>query len=171
MQLFMKPDIQPILKRNRRINWRRGSAELVGLALVLPIICFILIVSMGVMQVGIMRLAVEHSTYMAARAASTCDLAYDANRTGVPSEAIIEAENAAKMTLANNTFGIDIDNVEVHIELVGGTSAAGGEIRWEKGALIKCTVIVPFQMFSGGANNGTVTGSTYIMVERPTRIY
>lgn len=157
--------------RKRPVDWRKGSAEMIGFALVLPALCILLLLSVGIIQTGLMRQMVEYSTYTAARAAVTCDIEYGTQGGGVPEPVVEAARNAAKMTMQNSTFGIDADRIAVSVELVGGTSSAfGGGITWEKGALAKCTLTVPFQAASSFEEKD-MTSTIYIMVERPARTY
>lgn len=151
-----------IKKLKRRINWRKGSAELIGIALTLPVLCVLLLMIVGVIQSGIMRQSLEYTTYLSARAAVTCDSAEAAS---------IQARNTAIMTLEDNTFGIDLEQVRVTVELVAGTSDVGGSgITWEKGALAKCEITAPFKSIATFTEE-QMTSTLYMMVERPARTY
>lgn len=157
--------------KRKAIDWRKGSSELIGFALVLPALCILLLLSIGVIQTGLMRQMVEYSTYMAARAAVTCDVEYGTQGGGVPDIVVDTAKATARATLQGTSFGVDIDDINVSIELVGGTSSVfGGGITWEKGALAKCTVTVPFKAVSSFEEKN-MTSAIYIMVERPARTY
>ena len=86
------------------------------------------------------------------------------------SEAQAQARVAAISSLSGSSFGIDLENVEVNVTLVGGTSSAmGGGITWEKGALAKCEVVVPYESLLFGDTH--IKADLYAMVERPARTY
>lgn len=149
--------------RNRKIDWKRGSAELIGIGLALPVLCVLLIMIVGIMQAGIMRQTMEYATYMAARAAVVCETQQAAQT---------EATTTAKMTLQDSSFGIDIDAVTVSVQLVGGTSSTtnGSQIEWEKGALAKCEISVPYRSLINFQDT-TMNSIIYMMVERPAHTY
>lgn len=148
-------------KKTTTVNWKRGSAELISIGLALPILCLMIIVVVGIIQTGLMRQALEYATYLSARAAVTCE---------TQQEAATQALTTAKMTMQESTFGIDVDNMSVDLELVGGTSATEGGITWEKGALVKCQVTVPFRSLISFTDTN-MTAILYMMVERPVRTY
>lgn len=151
----------------KKIDWHKGGAELIGIGLAMPVICLLLIMIVGIMQAGIMRQSLEYTTYMAARAAVTCETS---------TEAIEQARTTALMTIADSSFGIDVDAVTVSLQLVGGTTAATSAkselngIGWEKGALAKCTVQVPFRSLINFQDQ-IMSSTIYMMVERPAKTY
>jgi len=153
--------------REKKIDWRKGGAELIGIGLAMPVLCLLLIMIVGIMQAGVMRQSLEYTTYMAARAAVTCETA---------SEAQAQATTTALMTIANSSFGIEVDAVRVSLQLVGGTTAASSAqssldgIGWEKGALVKCQISVPFRSLISFRDE-TMTSIIYMMVERPAKTY
>lgn len=149
--------------RRRGIDWRKGGAELISIGLAMPIICMLIIMCVGIMQAGIVRQALEYATYMAARAAVTCDS---------QSDAVVQAASTAKMTMAGSSFGVDLDQMVVTVELVGGTSSAtnGSGISWEKGALAKCRVTVPYRSLTTFTDE-TMSSAIYMMVEKPAHTY
>lgn len=152
------------IKQNqkKKIDWHRGSAELIGIGLAMPVLCLLLIMIVGIMQAGIMRQSLEYTTYMAARAAVTCETS---------AEAMEQARTTALMTMADSSFGIDINAVTVDLQLVGGTSSTSGSgITWEKGALVKCQISVPFRSLINFQDQ-TMTSIIYMMVERPAHTY
>lgn len=160
MQLNLKPLREP------KINWKRGGAELIGIALAFPLLCAMIIMAVGVMQTGITRQSLEYANYMGARAAVTADN-YETART--------QAASAVKMTLNDNTFGVDIDNVSVNIDLVAGTTAAGSNsssngITWEKGALAKCETVVPYKSLFDFQEH-QMKSTLYVMVEKPAKTF
>lgn len=154
---------------HKKVDWRKGGAELIGIGLAMPVICLLLIMIVGIMQAGIMRQSLEYTTYMAARAAVTCETS---------TEAIEQARTTALMTIADSSFGIDVDAVTVKLQLVGGTSSTSGGaseawqngITWEKGALVKCQIDVPFRSLINFQDE-TMTSIIYMMVERPAKTY
>lgn len=149
------------LKKYNRKNWNKGSGELISMALVLPVIIFLIFTIIGVIQLGLIRQTMEYSVYLSARQAVVCE---------GQAEAEAAALSAAKMSLSSSTFGVDIDNVQVQLRLVGGTSGSGNEITWEKGALLECRLLVPAYAYL--SREGQYYSTTiYMMVERPARTY
>lgn len=154
----------------KKINWKKGSSELISMTICLPLLLFIIYAMVGVIQLGLMRQTLEYTVYASARAAVVCD---------DPGEAQRQAKNVAVTTLANTTFGGDIDNIQVNLKLVGGTSQASGAgasehsmdgIRWEKGALLQCEIVVPMFNFSILGKDSMRT-TLFMMVEKPARTY
>jgi len=149
-------------KRMKAICWRRGSSELIGFALIIPLLAALIFTIITIMQLGLVRQTLEYATYMSARSAVVCE---------DYSTALTQAQTTARMTLANSTYGVDSDNVGVHLELVGGTSSTSGSgITWEKGALLKCEVTAPISQFIN-ILDGDMSSCIYVMVERPARTY
>lgn len=147
--------------KKKKINWKSGSAELIGIGLAMPVLCLMIIAVVGIMQTGIMRQALEYATYMSARAAVSCETAEEAQR---------QAEATCLMTMEDNSFGVETEDVDVDLQLVGGTSSTNGGITWEKGALVKCQVTVPFKSLISFSETN-MTSIIYMMVERPARTY
>lgn len=153
------------LKKLKDIRWNRGAAELIGFALILPCIAIILFSVITIFQVCLARQTLEHTTYMAGRAAVVCE---------TYQSALSQAQATARSTLADSTIGVNPEDVTVSLDLVGGTSnATGSGITWEKGALVKCTVKIKIDeiMTLGSGSDGTMESTIYIMVERPARTY
>lgn len=154
----------------KKINWKKGSSELISMTICLPLLLFIIYAMVGVIQLGLMRQTLEYTVYASTRAAVVCDN---------PTDAQIQARNTAVTTLENTTFGGDVDNIQVNLKLVGGTSQAGGTgasasamdgIRWEKGALLQCEIVVPMFNFSILGKDSMRT-TLFMMVENPARTY
>lgn len=154
----------------KKINWKKGSSELISMTICLPLLLFIIYAMVGVIQLGLMRQTLEYTVYASTRAAVVCDN---------PTDAQLQARNIAVTTLANTTFGGDIDNIQVNLKLVGGTSQASGAgasassmngIRWEKGALLQCEIVVPMFNFSILGKDSMRT-TLFMMVEKPARTY
>lgn len=150
------------LIKKKQIDWKKGSSELISMAIVLPIIFMLIFSVIGIIQIGLIRQTLEYTTYLSGRAAVVCE---DYNT------ALAQATSAAKMTMAESTFGANADEVTVKLELVGGTSSTTGSgIEWEKGALLKCQVIVPAYEFLSFSHKD-LTSTIYMMVERPAKTY
>lgn len=154
----------------KKINWKKGSSELISMTICLPLLLFIIYAMVGVIQLGLMRQTLEYTVYASTRAAVVCDN---------PTDAQLQARNIAVTTLANTTFGGDIDNIQVNLKLVGGTSQTSGPsasehsmdgIRWEKGALLQCEIVVPMFNFSILGKDSMRT-TLFMMVEKPARTY
>lgn len=146
--------------QSKRINWKKGSAELIGFALVLPVLCALIMISLGIIQTGVMRQSIEYATYMSARSAVTCDT-YSKAQEQAKSTAIANLSSSAKTA----------DQAKVTVTLVGGTSSTTGSgITWEKGALAKVTITLPFKSIID-LKEHTMTSTMYMMVERPAKTY
>lgn len=155
------------INHRRKIDWKKGGSELLSMALVLPIFCWMIVSLVTLMQKGVIRQTLEHATYMSARAAVVCE---------TPSSARAQAQSTARSTMSSNSFGITPEDIQVSVELVGGTtsttsstSLSSGGITWEKGALAKCEVTVPYITMTG--REESITSTIYMMVEKPARRY
>jgi Flp pilus assembly protein TadG len=145
-----------MLARLRKIKWERGSGELLGFAIALPLILIVFCAIIMAAQLGLARQALEYALYTAGRAAVV--------QNDFPS-----ARNAAEMVagteLYSGTFGIS--GFEIDIETVGGSyDASSGTVRWEKGALVKVVVTIyvdTIAPFSDSVLSSEIT----MMVERP----
>ena len=148
--------------QKRKVDWKNGSSELISMAIVLPVIFLLIFSVIGIIQIGLIRQTLEYTTYLSGRAAVVCE---DYN------SALAQASSAAKMSIAESTFGTNVEEVSVKLELVGGTSSTTGSgIEWEKGALLKCQVIVPAYEFLSSSHKD-LTSTIYMMVERPAKTY
>jgi hypothetical protein len=121
-----------------------------------------IITIIGIMQTGIMRQSLEYTNYMSARAAVVCDNYADA---------LAQAKSTAVMTLSDTTFGVYLDDMKVSVTLVGGTSSTNGSgITWEKGALAKCQITLPYKSLIDFKVH-TMSSTLYVMVEQPAKTY
>lgn len=151
-----------LAKLKNKVNWKKGSSELVSMAIVLPIIFMLIFSVIGIIQIGLVRQTLEYTAYLSGRAAVVCETL---------EEAKVEALSAAKMTISQSTFGVNPDNVVVDLQLVGGTSSTTGSgITWEKGALLSCKVSIPAYDYIT-LSDATFSTTIYMMVERPARTY
>jgi len=148
-------------KNRKKIDPKKGTS-LLEFAIILPALCLILFSIITIAQLALCRQAIEESLFMSSRAASVCE-DYDT--------ALYQMSAVAKNTISSSTFGIDENDIQVSIELVAGTSnAAGGGIKWEKGALAKCTLTMPLNgLISFGPEY--MSSTIYIMIERPAATY
>lgn len=148
--------------KKEKVDWRRGSSELISMAIVFPMIFMLIFAIIGVIQIGLVRQTLEYTAYLSGRAAVVCE---------TEEQGKAEAISAARTALANSTFGIDVDEVDVELNLVGGTtSTESAGITWEKGALLECKISVPAQQYYTFAH-GSMSSTIYMMVERPARTY
>jgi hypothetical protein len=73
--------------------------------------------------------------------------------------------------MSGSSFGIDLDDIEVSLVLVGGTSSTSGSgITWEKGALVRCQISIPYRSLISFTDK-TMTSAIYAMVETPAKTY
>lgn len=59
-----------VKKNNKKVNWERGSAELIGFAVCLPFLLIFSIAILSTIQISIVKQTTQYVTYSAARAAS-----------------------------------------------------------------------------------------------------
>ena len=150
--------------KKRKINWKRGSGELIGFCLVLPMMCLILFSVVSLMQTGILRQTLEYATYMGARAAVVCENETIANASA--RQAVLST-----LTADHSVGGFENEDVDINLDLVSGTSdTASAGIKWEKGALLRLEVQVPYQLFYAGETR-TMSSILYVMVEQPAKTY
>ncbi len=159
-----------LLKRlkTKKIDWKKGGSELISFALVMPFFCFMILMMVNILQRGIIRQSVEHAAYMSARAAVTCETVSDARTNAI---------NTAQSTLANNSFSVAPEDVQVTLSLVAGSTSTANQtnkdetsnITWEKGALAKCEIKVPFTSMTG--QHDYISSVIFMMVEKPARTY
>lgn len=150
-----------IWNRIKKIRTRRGTS-LLEFAIILPALCLVMFAIITVAQLALCRQSVEEALYMSSRAASVCD-DYDTAKAQMLS--------VARSTITATTFGVDEDEILVEIELVAGTSnTSGSGIKWEKGALAKCTLTIPLDDYISFGPR-TMSSTIYVMVERPAPTY
>jgi len=140
----------------KKINWKKGSGELIGFAICLPMIMFIILGLVMILQLGLAKQSLEYATYSAARAA-------------VVQNDMASAENAAQgnAEAALNSGTMGIEDIGVEIELIAGRTIEGtGNIGWQKGALIRCTVSIDIDTI-GPFRNSRMTSNIVMMVEFP----
>lgn len=151
------------MRKFKKIKWKRGSS-LLEFAIALPCICIILFSIIIIGQMLLCRQSLEHTVYLAGRAAVVCE-SYD--------EAVYQMNSVALSTIEESVFGIDDgEGVTTSLRLVAGTSGVGGApstvngITWEKGALAEIKITVPLTK-ALRIGPDTMTSTIYIMVERP----
>jgi hypothetical protein len=145
-----------MVSRLRKINWKRGSGEILGFAIVLPIILVVFCAIIMAAQLGLARQALEYSLYSAARAA-------------VVQEDIISARAAAELVataeIESGTFGVT--RHDITLEVVGGSfDASSGLVRWEKGAMLKVVLTIYVDTIAPFGDS-ILSSEITMMVERP----
>lgn len=138
--------MQHILKK---VKWRKGGGELIGLVLVLPVIMFVFCAIIMAAQLGVARQSVEYTTYSAARAAVICE-----NQS--------QAQSAAELIVDDMIYeipGVEPGSASVTIQNYMGST-------WQKGGLINCTVQVKVNTISPWSAS-VITADITMMIERP----
>ena len=129
--------------------WKKGSAEILGFTVILPMIVFCITVITSLVQLSITQEHLEYTVYSAARAAVTSD---------DDVTAITRAKEVAESCFEE--AGYDPDSVNVSITL-DDTS-----LGWVKGNFITCEVSFYVDLLSPFAD-GDRSASIVMMVERP----
>lgn len=148
------------MKRNK-INWRKGSGELIGFAIVLPLLMILIMGIVGVAQLGLTRMALEQAAYIGCRAGVVRSDAESAQYA---------AENAVKMRLGQAAFGIEQDDIEVALTPVAGITDTSTTTtpEWVKGTMVEMVVTVKVTTFLPLLPD-TMQTSINMMVEQPAR--
>lgn len=138
-----------MFRRLRKVNWRRGGGELIGFALVLPIVMMVFCAIIMAAQLGLARQTIEYTTYSACRAAVIC-------------ETETQAQLAAEKVVDDMIYsipGVRDGSAQVVIHNYTGN-------RWEKGGLVNCTVTVTVDTITPWTASD-VTADITMMIERP----
>ena len=145
-----------LIKLFKNIKWNKGSGELLGFAICLPMIMFIICGLIMVLQLGLAKQSLEYATYSAARAAVVQHDMADARSA---------ASASADATLSSGTIGVE--NIEVELEIVAGRTLAGtDDIGWQKGALLRCTVTIDINTIAPFAGS-RMASEIIMMIEFP----
>lgn len=140
-----------VKRKLEEINWKKGSGEIVGFTMILPVITFIFCAMVAVAQVGLIRQKLEYTVYTAGRAAVVSDTKERANK---------RAKRIAKETLRGTGGGLRDDSIKTSIALLDSNK------KWEKGKFVRVKVeayvkaVMPF-------TSGKRTSTIVMMVERP----
>lgn len=149
--------------RINKINWEKGSGEMLSFAIVMPIICLIIIAVIGYFQYSFIRQQLEYATYKTVREAVVC-------------ENLAEAQNIAQKAVnayAPKAWLKKGTKIETKLFFTGngvnGFGMDGSELvenpnSWHKGNFIDCQLtgkyllLIPF-------GNKTVTTNLTMMIE------
>jgi hypothetical protein len=145
-----------IIKRLIKFQNRRGSGEIVGFAIVMPLLMLVFCALIMAAQLGLARQALEYSLYTAARAA-------------VVQDNIVNARNAANLMADAEiqTGTIGVTGYDLQMEVISGTfNPASGGIRWEKGALLKVILTIDVDTISP-FRDSQLASEIIMMIERP----
>jgi hypothetical protein len=139
----------------KKIGFARGSGELLGFAISLPLVMVIFCAIVMAAQHGVIKQRLEYATYTAARAA-------------VVQENLASAQAAAALMADDVRVGaFGVRDIKVELETVAGRLDGGiGNVRWEKGSLLKVVLtadvdtIAPFP-------DSELSSEITMMIERP----
>lgn len=140
----------PVYVRLRKIDWRKGGGELIGFALVVPLVMLIFCAIIMAGQLGLARQSIEYSTYSACRAAVIC-------------ETQDQAQTAAELIIddmVNTLPGVQPGSISVTLDNLTGSV-------WQKGELVKCSVSVEVDTITPWTSS-VITSDVTMMVERPS---
>lgn len=152
-----------VLKNKKKINWKKGSAEIIGFVIVLPAMMLILMGLIGVAQLGLARNALEQAAYIGCRAAVVREDKESAQNA---------AENAVRMRLEQGTFGLSSDDIVVTLEPVAGITdtETGNTPKWVKGSMVDMSVEVKINTFLPFFPD-TMQTHICMMVEQPAEVF
>ena len=144
-----------MLRRLKKIDFRKGSGEIIGFCAVIPALFALIIVLIAAIQLGITKQRMEYTAYSSCRAAAI---------SASQNVAQTQAQGVAEEYL-NSYNTVQPGSVIANIEVIDTDHT------WKKGHFVKCTVsadvetIMPI-MF--GNVNGTKQTSIIMMIENPS---
>ena len=162
------------MKRFNKQFWKKGSGELFSFICVSPIIVFIIMALVGILQVSSFKEQFEYASYCAARAAVVSDDMKTAktNANKVFEENLLQYAHIYKK-----------GSLQMKLEYAKGlpsytkkkdknglfTSRKGAIVtnKWEKGGILKCTAKVRLNTVMGVLLPGEKTYTLYMLIEKP----
>lgn len=140
-----------VKRKAREINWKKGSGEIVGFTMILPVITFIFCAMVAVAQVGLIRQKLEYTAYTAGRAAVVSD---------TKSRAKERAAKIAKESLKGTGGGLKDNSIKTSVVILDSNK------KWEKGKFVRIKVeayVRAVMPFTSGKRESTIV----MMIERP----
>lgn len=128
---------------------KKGGGEILGFAVVLPMIVFCVIMITSIVQLSVIQEHLEYTVYSASRAAVVSD---------DMETAVKRAEEVAKSCFEE--AGYDPDDVSVEMKL------DNAEQGWCKGNFLTCKVTVYVDLLAP-FTDGDRSASIVMMIERP----
>lgn len=136
---------------DRRIDWKRGSGEIVGFAMILPAITFVFCAIVAVAQVGLIKQKLEYTAYTAGRACVVSETRERAEK---------RAGSITKESLRKTGGGLRDDSIRCKLKILDEKK------KWEKGKFVQVTVsayVKSIMPFTSGRRSARIV----MMVERP----
>ena len=139
-----------MLKLLQKINWKKGSGEIIGFGIVMPMLVLLFCGIISAAQLSMANETLQYSAYSSCRAAVV---------TADESLALTRAETVAKEIVSQNGT-IDTSTLDVKLTLM---DVAYG---WKKGNFVQCDVTVYVDTMMPFTSR-TRTASIIMMIERP----
>ena len=137
----------------RKIKWKKGSGEIIGFGIVMPILVFIFCGIISASQLSMATETLQYAAYCSCRAAVVS-----------VDEATAESRaNSVAKELASLNSAISPDTIECGLTLLDNS------LIWQKGNFVRCDVsayvdtMMPF-------TSRKRTASIIMMVERPAEV-
>ena len=154
----------------------KGSGEVIGFLCILPIIIFMLVILVSVVQLGSIKERLEYTAYVACRKAIVVS---DENKNNdYLDDALEAAQKAAEADLVPSGEKFVPGSVKVDLELVqkkdtanktkkkGSKDSKAEKLTWEKGNYVQCTVSVEVKSLTPFLS-GKKSASIVMMIEKP----
>ena len=173
-----REEAKSIRKFKEKRYWQQGGGEIIGFLCTLPVIIFILVLFVSIVQIGSVKERLEYTAYLACRQAV---VATDTNDNG---SSMDEAKKIAKKTAEKDLkkSKLKYKNLEVTLNLVDKKSSSSefdtvvgtsdlsssnkSDLKWEKGNYCQCIVSVDIEAVTPFLS-GTRSASIVMMIEKP----
>lgn len=127
--------------------WKKGNGELIGLAVIAPFLCFLILLLVALIQRYTMTMNIS-------------DIAAAASRTAAICTSMDEAEEQVENVVENLTSQMNnIDNIQVNVDYADGTSS------WSAGGYVTVTVSGNIKTVDPYFTSGTASRSVLIAIE------
>ena len=137
--------------------WKQGSGEIIGFMYTLPVLLVLLVMLIGIIQVGALKERLEYTAYVGCRAA-VVSKDYDM--------ALKNAKETIKNDLESASIHYEPGSLEVDLKLITETSDKKKKKEWSKGSYLQCTVKVKVRTVTPFIS-GFKTSKIVMMIERP----
>lgn len=120
--------------------WKKGSVEVFSYICILPAVFMLMVMVVGMVQLGTLKEKMEYTTYVACRAAAASE---------TKAKAKINAQEVAEENLKGLTNSYEDGSLKVNIKCISGKIGKSTS-KWEKGNYVQCdltvnaTTITPF---------------------------
>lgn len=138
--------------------WEMGSGEIIGFLYTLPILLTLMVMLIGIIQVGALKERLEYTAYVGCRAAVVAKDFQTAEKN---------AEETVRHDLESSSLQYDPDSLEVSLRLIEtGKGTKNQKNTWTKGNYVECLVKVNVKTVTP-LIAGMKTTKIVMMIERP----